>query len=226
MKERRIRYERLLPPALAVSACCHLFAALAPAGAVDWLLRREAEQSPPVRMEVVELTSPPPPPEVQIPQGGLAEPPRRQIVGRPGPPQLRRSVDWRMAVVAPELSPRMPPSSLDSAPPAAPSIAANPDSTASVESYLAEVLANIERSRRYPETARRMGLQDTVRVEFEIVDGGRLNGPARLLRPSPHGALNRAARSSVERSAPFPPLPACLAGRRLEVAVNVVFHLQ
>lgn len=226
MHNRRIKYERFVLPALALSAACHLLAALIPAGAVDFILRRETELKQPVRFEVVHLQQEPP----QVAQaGGHVEhvPRRLHIVGTPPVPQIRRAVNWTLAMANPELGPVQPPTTDRATPtflPPAPAVE-NPDSVALMKSYLAGILARIEGARRYPEVARRMRQQGEVEVGFAIERDGEVRNPARLVEPSRFNALNRAARSSVRSSTPFPPLPDCIGADTLGVTVRIVFRL-
>ena len=225
MPKHRIKYERLILPALALSAACHLLAALVPAGAVEFLFRRESQYSRSVRFEVVQL------PEEPLKVLNIREDKRHrrlamQVVGLPPLPRPRLSLNWQIAVIAPELGSTEPPSdnlSVAERPPE-PSAAA-PDSIAGIDAYLSGVLSHIERSRRYPETARRMGQQGAVEVTFAIGRDGSLRHPARLVGPSPFGSLNRAACSSIQRSTPFPPLPSCIAADTLDLIVRIVFRL-
>ncbi len=226
MPMRRIQYERFLLPALAFSAACHLLAALVPAGAVDFLLRREIQPARTVRFEVVELIEEP----LRVVDTRDNDRPRvlrTEITGAPPLPKPRLSSNWQLAAAAPDLSRFVKPEA-DATPlsqPATP-VAVNADSLASMDSYISQVLDRIERARLYPETARRMGQQGDVEVEFAIGRDGAISQPANLVAPSPFGSLNRAACNSVKRSAPFPSLPPCISTNALPLVVTIRFQLQ
>ncbi len=224
MHKRRIQYERILLPALALSAACHLLAALVPAGAVDFLLRREARPARTVRFEVVELLEEPLRlPEIRDEQRPPL--PHTEIFGAPPPPRPRQSVNWQLAAVAPDLSSFVKPEPDIVAPPQPPPAVTATDSAARINSYISQVLARIEQARLYPETARRMGQQGAVEVAFAIGRDGAISRPARLVMASPFGSLNRAACNSIKRSDPFPSLPPCIIADTLSLVVTIKFQL-
>ncbi|WJW75355.1 TonB family protein [Thiohalobacter sp. IOR34] len=94
-------------------------------------------------------------------------------------------------------------------PPAAPAAEADAET-----SYLARLLAHIERHKFYPRAARRRALEGEVEVSFELLADGRvrdlqLTGGARLLR--------NAARQAVQEALPLPRPPAAMRlPRRVE----------
>jgi TonB family protein len=226
MHMRRIQYERFLIPALALSAACHLLAALVPAGTVDFLFHREILPTRTVRFEVVELIEEP----LRVLQTRENDWPRvthTKITGAPPLPKPRLSSSWKLAALAPDLSAFTRPET-DPVPPLQPTTraAANADSLASVDSYISNVLARIEQARLYPETARRMSQQGDVVVAFTIGQDGGICQPASLVEASPFSPLNRAACSSVKRSAPFPSLPPCIGSDTLPLMVTIRFELQ
>ena len=63
-------------------------------------------------------------------------------------------------------------------------------------------------------------------VGFAISREGGLAGEANLIGPSPFAQLNRAACRSVERCAPFPPLPDCVRDNYLALKVKILYQLQ
>jgi TonB family protein len=225
MSQRRIKYEKFLMPALTFSAACHLLAALVPAGAVDFFIRRETRPQRSVRFEVVELREEP---LRAIPAGKLLKIPAPVFtVACPPPvPRIRENAGRELSTVDIGPAHPMPPSRFENVPaaPAIPEI--DPDSAANMQHYLSGVLARIEQARRYPESARRMRQQGSVQVSFAIGRDGELHQPARLVAPSPFGSLNRAACNSVQRSTPFPPLPSCIHSDTLDVTVRIVFQLR
>ncbi len=224
MHKRRIQYERILLPALALSAACHLLAALVPAGAVDFLLRREAQLARTVRFEVVDLLEEPMK-VLEISSEERPRVPRKKIFEAPPPPRARQSVNWQLAAVAPDLSSFIKPEPDIVAPPQPPPAVAATDSAARINSYISQVLSRIEQTRLYPETARRMGQQGAVEVAFAIGRDGAISRPARLVAPSPFGSLNRAACNSIKRSDPFPSLPPCILADTLSLVVTIRFQL-
>ncbi len=225
MHNRRIKYERFLLLALALSAACHLLAALVPAGAVDLIFSRDTQPSRTVRFQVVRLREEP----MQVLKTRKEERPpvpRAETFKTPPLPRPRLTAEKQLAVEVPDLRAFVRPET-EIAPleqPAEPSVF-NADSTARMDSYISEVLARIEQARMYPETARRMGQQGQVEVAFAIGRDGALNKPASLVEPSPFAALNRAACNSISRSSPFPSLPPCIRTDTLPLVVTIKFEL-
>lgn len=61
-------------------------------------------------------------------------------------------------------------------------------------------------------------------VRFTVLPSGRLGGVVEVQKSSGFSEFDEAARRAVERGAPFPPLPAPLAGRPLPVSLRVPFE--
>ncbi len=72
------------------------------------------------------------------------------------------------------------------------------------ERYLAEVMAHIERFKRYPKTARRRGITGELSVFFLLMPDGSVKGL--IVRNGPD-VLIGAARESVQKALPMPPPP-------------------
>ena len=70
--------------------------------------------------------------------------------------------------------------------------------------YLAEVMAHIERFKRYPRTARRRGVTGELHVRFMLMPDGSVTGLT--VRNGPE-VLIAAARESVEKAVPMPAPP-------------------
>ncbi len=68
---------------------------------------------------------------------------------------------------------------------------------------LAQILSRIERSKRYPAVARRMGQEGRARVAFRIGPSGEALDPT-LKVSSQHTALDEEALATIRRAAPFP----------------------
>jgi protein TonB len=80
---------------------------------------------------------------------------------------------------------------------------------------IADALSRIMAQRRYPELARRRGVEGRVRIGFHVDGTGRVDA-FRVVK-SADDLLDDAAREAVERAAPLPPLG--------DVEVDVDFHL-
>ncbi len=77
---------------------------------------------------------------------------------------------------------------------------------AAVSNYPGQVVTRLRRSLRYPPEARRQRLNGEVHVEFTVSSSGGVSG-VRVARSSGHPALDQAAIATVQRAAPFPPIP-------------------
>ncbi len=86
--------------------------------------------------------------------------------------------------------------------------------------YTGELLAWLERHKRYPAAARRRQMQATILLEFAITAEGRLIH-FRLLEPSRFTMLNKAVETMVQKANPFPPLPPKLRLGKAEYVYQV-----
>lgn len=85
------------------------------------------------------------------------------------------------------------------------------------------LLAHIARYRRYPEDARRDGLQGTALVRFLIDRKGRVHN-LWIDSSSGHGPLDLEAAAAVRRAEPLPPIPAALP-ERIDITVPIEFKI-
>ena len=87
-----------------------------------------------------------------------------------------------------------------------------------LEEYYSRLYRRISENRRYPEQARRFGIEGEVGVAFEIDDSGRIVD-SRLLRPSGNPLLDRESMRIFERIDRFEAPPLGLPQRRFEVTI-------
>jgi len=78
---------------------------------------------------------------------------------------------------------------------------------AAVSNYPGQVVSKLRRSLRYPREARSQRLRGEVQVAFTVSGSGGVGG-VRIARSSGSPVLDRAALETVQRAAPFPPIPA------------------
>jgi protein TonB len=173
--------------------------------------------SPPPPAVAPEAVSPPPPPQP------TATP---EIVSAPPPPDPAPPTPAPTVV---DLPPQPP-----SPPPAAPSAAATAEKTAAprvspgreettispaaLRSWQRELIAQIERHKRFPAGAK--GRSGVVRVAFGIDRAGRLSS-VRILSSSGSAELDRAALDLIRQSQPFPAPPAALGESDLNFVAPV-----
>ena len=91
--------------------------------------------------------------------------------------------------------------------------------------WSAQLLAYLERSKRYPATAQRRRQEGTAHVAFTIDRLGRLLS-ATIQKSSGVEALDTEALDMLKRAAPFPPPPSELSGEAIALAVPIRFRLQ
>lgn len=99
------------------------------------------------------------------------------------------------------------------------------DTAAVIRDYGAKVRALIERRKKYPERARRLGIQGEVNLEFAISAEGRLID-SKVSRSSGSDIIDEAALQAVRAAAPFPPLPGALGLDRLKLTVKLVYKYE
>ncbi|WP_309085915.1 TonB family protein [Chelativorans sp.] len=77
---------------------------------------------------------------------------------------------------------------------------------AAVSNYPGKIVSKLRRSLRYPREAQRQRLKGEVRVAFTVTSSGAVSG-IRVVGSSGSPVLDRAAVETVQRAAPFPPIP-------------------
>jgi TonB family protein len=71
------------------------------------------------------------------------------------------------------------------------------------DSVIAEIIRRIEKAKRYPRMARKMGVEGQATVRFKLKGNGRIE-KAELLETSGSEILDRASLETVQRAAPLP----------------------
>jgi len=190
---------------------------------------------------VVEL-APAAPPVVAPPQ--LPQPPPRPVRTLPVPkpipqPELRPEIipaaidvvaepapapEWLAASASEVINATQPAAQTASAP--APSAAASAASTQQALSlWQAQLLAHLQRYRRYPRQAERLRQQGISHVRFLVDRQGRISQP-RIEHASGYRLLDEETLATVRRASPAPPPPPEVKGNPVEVVVPVSFYLR
>lgn len=94
-----------------------------------------------------------------------------------------------------------------------------------VANYQGTLAAWLNRHKRYPDRARRLRQEGTVRVSFTIDRGGRLISH-RIVSGSGHPLLDQEVQAMVKRASPMPPFPAGMTQSRLTITVPISFDLR
>lgn len=109
------------------------------------------------------------------------------------------------------------------APLEAPSV--NTARTGVQETWETQVLAHLERMKRYPATARLRRQEDVVYVRFSVDRQGAVSG-GRIVRSQGFPLLDEEVLNLLKRAAPLPPMPNELPGERVEMLVPVEFFMR
>ena len=152
------------------------------------------------------------------------------------PPEVKPAPNPEVAIEPPPRQEPRPPAPTTSVPQAIPeetaAVAAAPlqgqivpqTSTATV-TWNKQIMALIERNKRYPEGADRRGQKGMVQVFFSLDRQGRVV-ESRVVRSSGVTALDEEALALLRRAQPFPPLPREMIGEQVELTVPIRFNLK
>lgn len=100
-----------------------------------------------------------------------------------------------------------------------------PNTSNAVPTWKTQIVALLERNKRYPESAQSRHQQGIAQVFFSLDRQGRVID-SRLLRSSGASALDEEALALLRRAQPFPPPPAELPGERVDLTVPIRFNLK
>ena len=98
------------------------------------------------------------------------------------------------------------------------------DGRALEQSYKSKVLARLRSVKRYPEAARRKGLEGTAVLSFTINARGQVTA-ARISGRSGYAAIDGAALAMARNAAPFPPFPPGIGRQQMSFRVPVQFKI-
>jgi periplasmic protein TonB len=163
-----------------------------------------------------------PPPEV-------APAPDPEVAVQPPPPQ-------EVKQETPKRQEPRPPAPTTSAPQAIPEQMAAipaaptqgqiiPTNSNVVPTWKTQIVALLERNKRYPETAQSRREQGVAQVFFSLDRQGRVL-ESRVVRSSGANALDAEALALLRRAQPFPPPPRELAGDHIDLTVPIRFNLK
>jgi protein TonB len=91
-------------------------------------------------------------------------------------------------------------------------------------SYLGRLLAQLNRFKHYPPSARAAHIEGVVMVHFVMARSGKLLS-AEIAQSSGRAVLDREALALMRRAEPLPPMPETLTGEVLDAVVPVDFSL-
>ena len=206
---------------------------VAPASPLDVAPGPEMQEATPPE-PVVEVPSPaplvldlpPPPPMVEPPVVAAPEPPPPEIKAEPKPPEPPppevKRVDRKKPAPRTTAAPKSERNT--AARPAAPNPGAA-TSTAALASWRSEVVARLQRAKRYPRGAEQRREQGVVTLAFTVNRNGGVLA-RHIVRSSGNAELDQEALATVQRAAPFPPFPASMTQASVQLSVPIRFSLR
>ncbi|OGW13975.1 MAG: hypothetical protein A3K09_00130 [Nitrospinae bacterium RIFCSPLOWO2_12_FULL_47_7] len=93
-----------------------------------------------------------------------------------------------------------------------------------LKNYLGMIQKKIERSKEYPDIARRAGSEGRVKVQFTILKDGRIENPV-LIEKAPFRVLNEEVLAALNRAAPFERFPDEIGKESVNVILPFSFLL-
>lgn len=214
----------------------------------------DAESAPEQPIETASITPEPQQPEERTeskpeptpeppPKSAAAQPDNETVVGPTPtltalpPPRPRDEIEKARAEESRkrrEQARRQRQASLASAPSTAPRRSARavapapgaavPDRRA-LPGWTSQLVARLERYKRYPAAAQARGEHGVVQLAFSVDRSGRVHN-ARVLRSSGSALLDRATLALVRRAEPLPPPPAGISGARIPVVVPIRYRIR
>jgi protein TonB len=160
-----------------------------------------------------------PPPEIKpAPNPDVALEPPHQEVTRAQPQNPLTPAPMTSAPQAlPEQTAALPAAPMQGRP--------TPNRSSAVPTWKTEILALLERNKRYPEAAQSRHQQGTAQVFFSLDRQGRVID-SRVVRSSGASSLDDEALALLRRAQPFPPPPPELPGPRVDLNVPIRFNLK
>jgi len=166
-----------------------------------------------------------PPPEPEMPAAPQAPAPKPVVAlppPKPKPPPRR--VEPAPPLPAPTPAVAAAPAE-PAAAPAEPAARPAPAPPTASPSYQGLLLAQLERSKRYPREARMLHQEGIVSLRFTLDRAGKLLA-FRLEHSSGHRALDEEVLAMIQRAAPLPPFPPEMTEPQLELVVPIRFSLR
>lgn len=205
---------------------------VAPASPMDVAPGPEmVETPPPPEPEAVEPKPEPiiePPPPAVEPLVALPEPPKEppsppqvREEPRPKPPEVKR-VERTPPAPRTTAAPRSERATAER--PSAPSPGAV-STSAAMASWRDQVVAQLQRAKRYPSGAQSRREQGVVMLSFTLSRGGSVLARS-IVRSSGNSELDQEALAMIMRAQPFPPFPAGMPQAQVRLPVPINFSLR
>jgi protein TonB len=106
---------------------------------------------------------------------------------------------------------------------AAPIPGANSQNPNALPNWKSQLMAQLERNKRYPSEAQSRGEQGIALLAFSVDRSGGVHS-ARIVRSSGSSALDQATLAMVARAAPLPPPPPEITGSQIPISVPIRYN--
>jgi protein TonB len=168
-----------------------------------------------------------PEPEEQKPIDKIELPvaPKAELTMTPPPKPVEKPI---------EKKPKQKHASLTSAPSTAetrseravaPTPGANSRNPNALPNWKSQLVAKLERYKRYPSEAQSRGEHGVAQLAFSVDRGGGVHN-ARIVRSSGSSALDHETLSLVQRAAPLPPPPPEMGGAQIAITVPIRYNIR
>ncbi|MGA8936693.1 MAG: energy transducer TonB [Pseudolabrys sp.] len=108
---------------------------------------------------------------------------------------------------------------------AAPTAGANSQNPNALPNWKSQLVAQLERSKRYPPEAQSRGEQGVAQLAFSVDRSGGVHN-ARITRSSGSSLLDQATLALVARAAPLPPPPPEITGSQIPISVPIHYNMR
>jgi len=162
-------------------------------------LEKQLELPPDPKAEPLQAVTPPPPKVVEKPR---EKKPKQKVASLASAPSSAETKSERAAAPMPGASSR------------------NPNA---VPNWKSQLMAQLERNKRYPSEAQSRGEQGIAQLAFSVDRSGGVHN-ARIVRSSGSNVLDQATLAMVERAAPLPPPPPEITGNQIPISVPIRYH--
>ena len=94
-----------------------------------------------------------------------------------------------------------------------------------LKNYLFSIRSKIEKNKKYPVIARKMGIEGITNVEFVIYRSGKL-GTVKIFKSSGSQILDKAAVQAVKNAQPFSHIPEEINLNKIKIKLKIVFKIE
>lgn len=159
---------------------------------------------------------------VELPVAPQAEP-QPAVMLPPKPPEKRVEKKHRQKYASLASAPSTAENKAERA--AAPTPGASSHNPNAVPNWKSQLVARLERYKRYPSEAQARGEQGAAQLAFSVDRSGGVHH-ARITRSSGSSLLDSATLAMLERAAPLPPPPPEISGAQVAISVPIRYNIR